>query len=35
MNEKRVRKAIITDAGFASRYLPVTKNGSKRNAATR
>jgi UTP--glucose-1-phosphate uridylyltransferase len=22
---KRVRKAIITDAGFASRYLPVTK----------
>lgn len=23
--EKRVRKAIITDAGFASRYLPITK----------
>lgn len=25
MNYKRPRKAIITDAGFASRYLPVTK----------
>jgi UTP--glucose-1-phosphate uridylyltransferase len=26
MNEaKKVRKAIITDAGFASRYLPITK----------
>jgi len=25
MTEKRVRKAIITDAGFASRYLPITK----------
>lgn len=24
-NVKRVRKAIITDAGFASRYLPITK----------
>lgn len=24
-NQKRVRKAIITDAGFASRYLPITK----------
>lgn len=24
-SEKRVRKAIITDAGFASRYLPITK----------
>lgn len=23
--EKRVRKAVITDAGFASRYLPITK----------
>ncbi|MFZ5376588.1 MAG: UTP--glucose-1-phosphate uridylyltransferase [Patescibacteria group bacterium] len=23
--EKKVRKAIITDAGFASRYLPITK----------
>ncbi|MBD3250362.1 MAG: hypothetical protein GF381_02215 [Candidatus Pacebacteria bacterium] len=23
--DKRVRKAIITDAGFASRYLPITK----------
>ncbi|MGD9128913.1 MAG: sugar phosphate nucleotidyltransferase [Candidatus Woesebacteria bacterium] len=25
MTEKKVRKAIITDAGFASRYLPITK----------
>lgn len=25
MSDKRVRKAIITDAGFASRYLPITK----------
>ena len=25
MTEKRIRKAIITDAGFASRYLPITK----------
>ena len=25
MSEKSVRKAIITDAGFASRYLPITK----------
>lgn len=24
-NQKQVRKAIITDAGFASRYLPITK----------
>lgn len=24
-SSKRVRKAIITDAGFASRYLPITK----------
>ncbi len=23
--EKKIRKAIITDAGFASRYLPITK----------
>jgi len=23
--DQKVRKAIITDAGFASRYLPVTK----------
>ena len=23
--EKKVRKAVITDAGFASRYLPITK----------
>ena len=31
MNEdqKRVKKAIITDAGFASRYLPVTKTVPK------
>jgi UTP--glucose-1-phosphate uridylyltransferase len=27
--EKRVRKAIITDAGFASRYLPITKTVPK------
>jgi len=26
---KRVRKAIITDAGFASRYLPITKTTPK------
>jgi UTP--glucose-1-phosphate uridylyltransferase len=26
---KRVRKAIITDAGFASRYLPITKTMPK------
>src|SRR3989339_1831646 len=25
MSTKRIKKAIITDAGFASRYLPVTK----------
>jgi len=25
MTEKKVRKAIIADAGFASRYLPITK----------
>lgn len=25
MSDKLVRKAIITDAGFASRYLPITK----------
>ncbi len=25
MSEKKVRKAIIADAGFASRYLPITK----------
>ena len=25
VQNKRVRKAIITDAGFASRYLPITK----------
>lgn len=24
-DQKRVRKAVITDAGFASRYLPITK----------
>lgn len=29
MSEKRVRKAIITDAGFASRYLPITKTVPK------
>jgi UTP--glucose-1-phosphate uridylyltransferase len=23
--EKRIRKAVVTDAGFASRYLPITK----------
>lgn len=28
-NTKRVRKAIITDAGFASRYLPITKTVPK------
>lgn len=27
--DKRVRKAIITDAGFASRYLPITKTVPK------
>lgn len=27
--QKRVRKAIITDAGFASRYLPITKTVPK------
>ena len=25
MNYKKPKKAIITDAGFASRYLPITK----------
>ncbi len=25
MSDQRVKKAIITDAGFASRYLPITK----------
>ena len=25
MNYKAPKKAIITDAGFASRYLPITK----------
>ena len=29
MLEKLVRKAIITDAGFASRYLPITKTMPK------
>ena len=29
MEERRVRKAIITDAGFASRYLPITKTVPK------
>ena len=29
MNTKRVKKAIITDAGFASRYLPITKTVPK------
>jgi UTP--glucose-1-phosphate uridylyltransferase len=29
MAEKRIRKAIITDAGFASRYLPITKTVPK------
>ncbi len=29
MPEKLVRKAIITDAGFASRYLPITKTVPK------
>jgi UTP--glucose-1-phosphate uridylyltransferase len=28
-SEKRVRKAVITDAGFASRYLPITKTVPK------
>ena len=28
-NAKRVKKAIITDAGFASRYLPITKTMPK------
>lgn len=28
-SDKRVRKAIITDAGFASRYLPITKTVPK------
>lgn len=28
-NQKTVRKAIITDAGFASRYLPITKTVPK------
>ncbi len=29
MSEQRVKKAIITDAGFASRYLPITKTVPK------
>ncbi len=29
MAEQRVKKAIITDAGFASRYLPITKTVPK------
>lgn len=29
MSEKLVRKAIVTDAGFASRYLPITKTMPK------
>ncbi len=29
MTEKKVRKAIIADAGFASRYLPITKTVPK------
>ncbi len=29
MSETRVRKAIVTDAGFASRYLPITKTVPK------
>lgn len=29
MSDTRVRKAIITDAGFASRYLPITKTVPK------
>lgn len=29
MSETKVRKAIITDAGFASRYLPITKTVPK------
>jgi UTP--glucose-1-phosphate uridylyltransferase len=28
-SDKKVRKAIITDAGFASRYLPITKTVPK------
>jgi UTP--glucose-1-phosphate uridylyltransferase len=28
-DQKRVRKAVITDAGFASRYLPITKTVPK------
>jgi len=28
-HEKKVRKAVITDAGFASRYLPITKTVPK------
>ena len=29
MSDQKVRKAIITDAGFASRYLPITKTVPK------
>lgn len=29
MSVKKVRKAVITDAGFASRYLPITKTVPK------
>ena len=29
MSDQRVKKAIITDAGFASRYLPITKTVPK------
>lgn len=29
MTSQRIRKAIITDAGFASRYLPITKTVPK------
>lgn len=29
MSDKRVRKAVVTDAGFASRYLPITKTVPK------
>ena len=29
MNYKKPTKAIITDAGFASRYLPITKTVPK------
>jgi len=28
-NNKRVKKAVVTDAGFASRYLPITKTMPK------